>query len=773
MALCGVAAPGRLGWAGAAPGAGSLSWEAGPGYRRARLAVPANGRTGFTLLTPPQTGIWFTNLLSYPRSLTNQNLLNGAGVCAGDFDGDGLPDLYFCNLEGRNGLFRNLGGWKFEDVTTVWGAGCEHLVSRGAAFADVNGDGRLDLLVTSLFGPNALLLNEGQGRFRDATEEAGLTLLRMGCESLALGDLNGDGSLDLYIANNGENSILRSGGSVSVRKVNGRDQVTGRAAQRLKIVNGQLIESGPGDALYFNDGKGHFTRVPWTEGAFLDESGQPLSEAPRDLGLAVAFRDLNGDGAPDIYVCNDFQTPDRIWINDGHGKFRALPDLAMRTTSHFSMCVDFADIDRDGRDDLFVNDMLSHLHRLRMTQTGATNPPAAELGAVIDRQQARRNTLQWNRGDGTYAEIANYAGVEASDWTWSVAFLDVDLDGYEDLLTVNGHAYDTQDLDVAERVPLPGAAGGLRGKMLSSYPPLLTPNYLFRNRGDRTFEEVGAAWGFDSTNVSHGLSLVDLDNDGDLDVVVSCLWQPPLLYRNDSSHPRVAVRLKGLAPNTQGIGARISVRGAMPVTQTQEMQCGGRYLASDQAMRTFAVATLTNRFSIEVRWRSGRTSLIPSAEANCLYEIDEAAAAQSPRQPPESSTRVLFEDVSERLGHVHQDPPFNDLERQPLLPKLLSRLGPGVAWSDLEGDGRDELIVGAGRGTALAVFTPDGKGGFRRMADPLWQSPVPDDATGLAGWTPAPGVRSLLVGVSGYETAGSSAPAVLRYDSPSSSPQPA
>ncbi|MBI5387671.1 MAG: VCBS repeat-containing protein [Verrucomicrobia bacterium] len=757
--------------------ASALKWEQHHGSRVARLAVPATGRPGFTLLTPGQSGVFFTNQLSYERSLTNQNLLNGAGVCAGDFDGDGWVDVYFCNLEGANGLFRNLGDWKFQNVTAAAGAACAHQASRGSAFADVTGDGWPDLIVTSLSGPNALLVNDGQGHFKDLTADAGLVLMKAGCESLALADIDGNGTLDLYIANNGDNSVLRSGGSISVRMVGGKPQVVGRAALRMKIVDGQLMEFGVPDVLYLNDGQGRFTAASWTDGTFLSEDGQPLKDVPRDLGLTAAFRDLNGDGFPDLYVCNDFQTPDRIWLNDGHGRFRAMPDLALRTTPHFSMCLDFADIDRDGFDDFICNDMLSRFHRLRMTQIGATNPTASLVGLPMDRHQERRNVLHLNRGDGTYAEIANFADVAASDWTWCVAFLDVDLDGHEDLLAVNGHAYDTQDLDMHDREPTaPGMSPNMRGgKDLKDYPALLTPNFLFHNRRDRTFKEVGAAWGFNSTNVCHGLALADFDNDGDLDVAVSCLGAPPLLYRNESPAPRIAVRLKGKSPNTAGIGAKITVRGTSVPTQSQEIQCGGRYLSGDQPMRVFAAGSLTNQLAIEVKWRSGLRSVIPNAEANCLYEIDEAAAQPAPAANLKSriSDLKLSEDVSDRLAHSHSESAFNDLERQPLLPKMLSRFGPGVAWHDLDGDGHDELIVGAGRGGSLAVFRTDGKGGFTRWASPLWNAPAPDDLTGLVSWTPAAGQRALLAAVSRYETDPVTAPAVLRFDAGASAPQPA
>jgi len=483
------------------------------------------------------------------------------------------------------------------------------------------------------------------------------------------------------------------------------------------------------------------------------------------MGLSVMFRDINGDGAPDIYVCNDFQSPDRIWINDGRGRFRALPDLAVRKTSHFSMGVDFADIDRDGFDDFFVGDMLSRSHELRMTQIGATNPPASHVGETFDREQARRNALNWNRGDGTYAEIANFAGVDASDWTWSVVFLDVDLDGYEDLLVVNAHAYDTQDLDMHEKSPEAMAQGGMTriGKSLKDFPPLITPNYLFRNRGNRTFEEAGARWGFNSTNVSHGIALADFDNDGDLDVAVSCLWQPPLLYRNESATPRVAVRLKGITPNTRGIGAKVKLLGGAVPVQSQEIQCGGRYLSADDTMRAFATGSATNGMSIEVMWRSGKRSVIENVTPNRIYEVDETGAKPFIR-PGTLPLPPIFKDVSDLLAHTHEENPFNDLERQPLLYKTLSKPGPGVAWIDLDGDGRDELVVPASQGGRLAVFGHDDKGKFNRWPAGVLAKPLARDLTGLAAFATPSGKVALLAGLSNYREGGGTEPALLLID---------
>ena len=259
----------------------------------------------------------------------------------------------------------------------------------------------------------------------------------------------------------------------------------------------------------------------------------------------------------------------------------------------------------------------------------------------------------------------------------------------------------------------------------------------------------------------HGLICADLDNDGDLDVILSSLNGPALLYRNDSAAPRVTVRLKGRAPNTHGLGAKIEVFGGAVPMQSQQMVCGGRYLSADEPVRTFAAGALTNQLRIEVTWRNGTRSVVNDAAPNHIYEIDEAGAGAAPSPKSKVQTLALFEDVSARLGHRHHEEAFDDFARQPLLSKKLSQLGPGVAWIDLDGDGRDELVVGSGRGGALSVRRADGQGGFTKSEVALNAS---DDVLGLAAWAEPGGARSLMVAQANYE-AGSPTAAVLQIHS--------
>jgi enediyne biosynthesis protein E4 len=680
-------------------------WSEFPGGRR-RSVHPVKGlgtsgrASGFELLGASNTGVSFTNRLSENAAAENQIRLNGSGVALGDVDGDGRVDIYLCGLENGNALFRSRGGFQFTDSTREAGVECPGQFSTGAAFADIDGDFDLDLLVNGIGTGTRLFLNDGKGHFAEKQDSG---LMRKWCAtSLALADANGDGLLDLYVANYRTTTIRSTG--FALLNLGGKRMIRPEDRDSLELTpEGRVLEHGEPHAFYINEGSGKFARVSWTAGGFLNEDGVPLRKAPHDWGLSVMFRDLNQDTLPDLYVCNDFHSPDRIWLNTGEGSFRAAPKLMLRHTSTFSMSVDFADLDRDGREDFFLADMLDPRRLKRMAQFSGIEPNPATPGVFDDRPQYDRNTLFWNRGNNTYSEIAYYAGLEAAGWSWCAAFLDVDLDGFEDLLLTTGHMFDTQDLDAADRIQ---AAGPWRTvdipRKLLMFPRLSMPKAAFRNDGKLHFQPMAKSWGFSDEDVSHGMAMADLDEDGDLDLVVNNLNGPAGIYRNESDLPRVCVRLRGQAPNTRGIGARVSLF-LDDFVQAQEIIAGGRYLSSDDPARVFAWRQNARIARLEVRWRSGARTVVENVAANFLYEIEEPADAIPLPQNQKAAT-PLFADASALLNHYHQERPFDDFQRQPLLPKKLSHAGPGIAWFDLDHDSWDDLLITSGAGAKLSIL---------------------------------------------------------------------
>ncbi|HEX7859577.1 MAG TPA: VCBS repeat-containing protein [Verrucomicrobiae bacterium] len=696
----------------AAIGAVPLEWKNGAGFRYFEVQPrgTAGKAAGFSSLTGSDSGVSFTNVVSRRLVAMNRVAENGSGVALGDVDGDGWCDIYFCGMEGDNVLYRNLGNWNFEDVTRAAGLALEKQLATGAVFADVDGDRDLDLLVNSIGGGTRLFMNDGRGKFTESP--GGRLVKRFGSMSLALADVEGDGDLDLYVTNYrtivGKDEMPRV--KVEARNQNGQVVITpaGRyTSLPAKGGNVEVFELAERDFLYVNNGRGEFAPVSWTNGNFLNARGEPLKEVPLDWGLSVMMRDLNEDGLADILVCNDFfNSQDRIWLQEAGLKFRAASLQAIRKISLSSMAVDVADVNRDGLDDLFFVEMLSRDFEFRQNHRANLAKGAVNLrmSDPLHRWEIARNTMFLNMGDGSYAEVAELAGVDASEWSWGVAFLDVDLDGWEDAIISTGHNHDVQKDDVLRRLGAASMPDSYEYRMqeLAQFPSLVSPMIAFRNEsvaGGVRFREAQEEWGLNIVGVANGFACADLDNDGDQDLVVNRINVPALLLRNDATGGRVAVRLSGKAPNFSGVGAKIIVRGGA-VVQSQRVMAGGRYLSGDDYARTFAMPE-GKQAEVEVQWPDGTRSVVSGVKANTVCEISYEGAKPFTRTPNQSAP--FFRDVSATLGHRNVDPSFDDYTRQPLLPYSLATPGPALAWSDLDGDGLEDLMIGGSRGGRAAI----------------------------------------------------------------------
>lgn len=738
-----------------------LEWEEANGYRWAELSTGFFGSDGFRLVSSGRSGIDFGNDVPQELIDTNRNYLNGSGVTIADYDGDGLADIYFGSLNGPNRLYRNLGGFRFEEVSEKAGVAHEGYSSTGVVFADVTGNGFPDLLITSLLEENALYLNHGDGTF-SRSEESGLGASE-GATSMALADINSDGYLDLYITNYKK---------VTVRDLYGPNELS--VDNTLEVVDGQprvlppfdnyftIVETEEGpfrneigqpDELYINLGEGRFERADPYEYFYTNE-GEPAG-LPADWGLTASFRDVTGNGHPDLYVANDFWTPDRFWINQGDGTFREISPKAVRNQSFSSMGVDFSDIDRDGHLDLAVTEMLSQAHSVKLRQL------SEHLAEYEGRTHHHRNSLYLNRGDQTFAQIAWYSGLEASGWSWATYFMDIDLDGYEDLVIATGYSYDYQDMDT--QVALQEFDQGMsQGSAdIRQYPPLRQQNKIFQNNGDLTFTDVSSEWGFEPEDISLGMALGDLNNDGALDLVINRMDDEVLLYENRTNKSRIAVRLQGNPPNRSGIGAKIELEGG-PVSQTKELFAGGSYLSGPQPMAVFAADGTGEEYTITVRWPGGSVSRISDVQANRIYEINENGALESEEASLTEPPVPLFEDRTQELAHTHSENEYDDFRYSPLLPLRLSRLGPGISWIDVTGDGVEELLTGSSREGKTALFRMSEENG----PEPLLLEPVtdrvPGDQTSLIGWREGDRTR-LAAGSANYEQGDPAVPSAWIY----------
>ncbi|HEV2671599.1 MAG TPA: VCBS repeat-containing protein [Gemmatimonadales bacterium] len=669
----------------------------------------------FEAVAPQASGITFTNTLPQDSTFNIINYLyyyNGAGVAAGDIDGDGLVDLYFTSNLGRNRLYRNLGNFHFEDITDRAGVADSVGWKSGVTMADVNGDGRLDIYVSGvnalgLQGRNVLYINNGDGTFTDRTAEYGLAFSGYSTQA-AFFDYDGDGDLDMYLLNS------------STLQERFNSPSTSRTVRNAKA----------GDRLYRNDA-GHFVDVSAAAGIYGGVEG---------FGLGVVISDVNLDGCPDIYIANDFPENDFLYLNNCNGTFTESIVQATGHTSRFSMGVDAADVNNDGRPDIAVLDMLPDSERiLKSAATGESYELLNLKLAAGYHYQYTRNTLQLNRGvtGGAlrFSEIGFLAGIAATDWSWAPLFADFDNDGRKDLFVTAGIYRRPNDLDyLASLVSAgpggPGRPGGgpAPAPDIAKMPHVPVPNYAFRNNGDLTFTNQAAAWGLGAPGFANGAAYVDLDNDGALDLVVNNLNAPATIYRNrareldSAAHHFLTVTLRGEGGNTGGIGAKVIIAGSTGRQMVEVMPTRGFESAVDPRAH-FGLGTASSVDSLIVVWPDRRFQVLTHVPANQFITLSQKdATGRYSYAPP--AAKPLFTDVSPQVTspYRHHENTFFDYGREPLMPHLLSTEGPALAIADVTGDGRDDIYAGGAKWQPGELLVQGPDGAFRAAVEPAFRA---------------------------------------------------
>lgn len=678
----------------------------------------------FRLLSPEESGIHFENTLVENDRLNYLNytyLYNGSGVAVLDFDQDGLMDIFFVGANTYNRLYRNLGDMKFKDVTLQAGVQGEERLKTGVAVHDVNMDGYPDLYVchSGLQAPkeltNALYINQGDGTFKNEAVQRGLDD-QTNTDHALFFDMDNDNDLDLFLLNH----------PVSFNMINN--------LQLRQNPDGSISREGipdneqEGDKLYRNDGEGNFTDVTKEAGVW-----------GRAYGLSVTPMDINEDGWMDLYVGNDFVEPDFLYINQKDGTFENQLDLYFPHTSNNTMGADAGDLNNDGAVDFISLDMLPEDHyRQKTLMTVMRYNRYKQLEQYDYGNQLMRNMLFVKGEDGKMRDIGNLAGIDATDWSWSPLIHDFDQDGWKDIFITNGYRRDLTDADYLtyydELVSKGKRPEAYRDTLLSLVPSVPIPNYMYRNKGNLTFENKAAEWGLAQPGFSNGAAHADLDNDGDEDLIINNFDMQVALYENRVQQLRqpnvLSVRLKGPAGNPDGIGARIAIQNGAK-NQTQWVQRIKGFMSFSSPRISFGLGSEQQVEVLEVFWPDRRYSRLENLSANEPVVIDYKESV-SQRPTSSASAPQYFGEEEPLITYRHFENEFIDVKREPLIPRCFSREGPVVEVGDLNQDGRSDIIIGGAVNQPLEIHLQQADGRFQKLEESLFAKEAPYEDVALA-----------------------------------------